>query len=113
MVGAKVSAHTSRMYKCHVLILLHVSIIAVSQLLLLDDSAGSIAIHSSRSLLLSSLSISDSLIGRRSSGFSNPPIAPIGSCIYNASNPLGSCIWILRREFTENLSGRKDSHLSS
>ena len=87
--------------------------IAVSQLLLFDDNAGSIAIQSSKSLLVSSLSRSDSLTGNRSSGLSSPPIAPIGSCIYNASNHLGSCIWILLSEFTENLSGRKDCRLSS
>lgn len=113
IVGANVSAQTSRIYKCPVLILLPINIIAVSQLLLFDESAGSIAIQSSKSLLLSSLSISLSLIGMRSSGLSSHPIAQIGSCIYNASNHLGSCICILLREFTENLSGRKDSHLSS
>ena len=95
------------------LILLHIIIIAVSQLFAFELSAGSIAIPSSRSLLLSSLSMSDSLIGSRSSGFSSHPIAPIGSCMYNASNPLGSCICILLREFTLNLSGRNDCHLSS
>ena len=88
-------------------------IIAVSQLLELELSAGSIPIPSSRSLLLSSLSMSESLTGIRSSGFSSPPIAPIGSCMYNASNPLGSCICILLSEFTLNLSGRNDCRLSS
>ena len=113
IVGANVSAQMSRMYKCPVLILLPVSIIAVSQLLELELSAGSIPIPSSRSLLLSSLSMSESLTGIRSSGFSSHPIAHIGSCMYNASNPLGSCICILLSEFTLNLSGRNDSHLSS
>ena len=103
----------SSIYRCPVLILLPSRTIAVSQLFWFELRAGSIAIHSSMSLLLSSLSMSDSLIGIRSSGFSIPPIAPIGSCMYRASNPLGSCIWILLSEFTENLSGRKDSHLSS
>ena len=113
IVGANVSAHMSRMYKCPVLILLHVIIIAVSQLLELELSAGSIPIPSSRSLLLSSLSMSDSLTGIKSSGFSSHPMAPIGSCMYRASNPLGSCICILLREFTLNLSGRNDCRLSS
>ena len=95
------------------LILLPSRTIAVSQLFEFELSAGSIAIPSSRSLLLSSLSISDSLIGSRSSGFRRPHIAPIGSCMYRASNPLGSCICILLSEFTLNLSGRNDCHLSS
>lgn len=103
----------SRIYKCPVLILLPVIIIAVSQLLEFELSAGSIFTPSSKSLLLSSLSISDNLTGIRSSGFSNHPMAHIGSCMYRASNHLGSCIWILRREFTLNLSGRNDNHLSS
>ena len=107
------SAHISRMYKCPVLILLPVNIMAVSQLLEFELNAGSMFIPSSRSLLVSSLSSSDNLTGIRSSGFSSHPMAHIGSCIYRASNHLGSCICILRREFTLNLSGRNDSHLSS
>ena len=107
------SAQMSSTYRCPVLILLHVIIIAVSQLLELELRAGSMFTPSSMSLLFSSLSISDNLTGIRSSGFRSHPIAHIGSCMYRASNHLGSCICILRREFTLNLSGRNDSRLSS